>query len=666
MLKIYIDFRAPYQNSSIKMLRITLSFLGALSLLNSVVGWDIRPRWRPEESRPYVEKTQWELRQSFLLDLMLQVHKPLLQQELIEMGRHLNENPDEYEADSWPLLLEFMDDVHQGRILRPYSIYSQIHEKLSHQLLGVYRFLVLAKDWNTFQRNACYARIRFNPVLFVNALQLAIGERMDTKDLVLPAMHEVLPQLYFEKEVILEAQRVSWHQLAAVPTISNKRSWRETLASCMFPKMSNKTSEEVRLFPSDPMVIEVKPLITQLSLDVELNEFWNRLISRLMIAHQSSASPIIGGDRLMPLHDDHDERILRGNPARPRDHLLLIYNIRQFVALFHLEELATGTRPLKLIESSLVTTGGVPYRATGLNDEAVRQLISVSIEELRRQIDNELTKANELQPMWKVGEIIATQLWQICRHLSQAINANHVEPNLLGMATSNLRDPIYRLLIVQISQLIAQYERRFEEPTHHNKQLQLRQTRVGQLETYDQLVDTDLINLMDQQLLQTQRNNLQQLRRRLVARQFRLNHKPFNITYELFAQAPMVVLFRSYLVPPGRHQPRLHLDAFVSHLASGENQVERQYPTAPNGHTLSDLYEAKHPLNAASPCSFPKHLLLPRGTAEGLKLQLLVQISSWHATELRPECEWPATVEEFRAHNMITALLDVVVQHHAF
>ncbi|KAM8707645.1 hypothetical protein ACLKA7_014731 [Drosophila subpalustris] len=623
------------------MSRTTLALVGALSFSCCINGWVSRPHWRPTESRPSVEMSQWELRQRFLLDLMLQVHKPLLQQELIDMGRELSENPADYEEGSWPLLLDFMDDVHRGRVLRPYSIYSQLRENLPQQLLGVYRFLVLAKNWSTFQRNACYARIRFNPVLFVNALQLAIGERTDAKDLMLPAMHEVLPQLYFDREVILEAQRVYWQQLAPVPTISNKRSWIKSLGSIVYPKMLRPPGVEVELMPADPMVIEVTPLGTPLSLDVELNGYWSRLLSRLMIA-------------------DNDQ-----NPDKSTDHLLLLHNIRQLAALLQLEELATDTRSEQLIEPTLLTTGGVPYGATDLNTEDVRQLINESIEELHRLIDKELTRASKMQAVWTVSRVIATKYWQICRHLSQAINGNHVQPNLLGMATSNLRDPIYRLLILQLAALISQY-RLSKTSSHQMKQLQLRHIRVGDLETYDQLIDTDLINLIDQQLLQTQRNNLQLLRRRLVARQFRLNHTPFNITFEVFAPAPVVVLISSYLLPPGpiKNQPRLLIDSFVSHLATGKHQLERHFPTSPNGYTLSDLYEAKHPLNAVNACSFPNHLRLPRGTAEGLKLKLLVEICPWHSGELKSsECEWSARVGDWTAHNVASALLDVVVQH---
>ncbi|EDW70394.1 larval serum protein 1 alpha chain [Drosophila virilis] len=654
------------------MQRVTLTICVLLSLSYCagvpVHGWSLRPRWWLGESRPdrdVVRPTQWELRQRFLLDLLLQVHKPLLQQELTDMGRDLNETPSDYEAGSWPLLRDFFERVHQNRILRPYSIYSLLQEELPQQLLDVYRFLLLAKDWKIFQRNACYARSHFNPVLFVHALQLAIDGREDTKDLMMPAMHEVLPQLYFDKELIREAQFVNWQQLA--PVIP-KRSWRETLGSIVYPRKFSPPPE-LELMPADPIVIEVNFTGMQLSLDVALNGYWSRLISRLIIVTKDKedlAPAIIDGDRMMPFRNAQDEWTYRQqleSQRKPENGQLLMHNIKQFVALLQLEELATGTRSMELVRPTLMTTGGVPYKATALNAEDVRQLISQSIEELQGRIDKQLQKDQEIQTMAAVGEVIAAQYWPLCRHLSLAINGNRVEPNLLGMTTSNLRDPIYRSLLLQLAKLIAQYEPESQAPSQHQQLLQLRQIRVGHLETYEEPIDTDLINLMDQQLLQTQRNNLQLLRRRLVARHFRLNHKAFNITYELSVPYKMFAVIRSYLVSPGRDQPQLLLDSFVSELVSGENLVERQFPTALNAHTLSELYEAKAPFDGPKPCSFPKHLLLPRGTAKGLKLQLLVQVLQWNGSELSAECEWAGWASDWNSPVLASVLSDVAIYH---
>lgn len=565
------------------------------------------------------------------------------------------------------MLLDFFERVHQGRILRPYSIYSLLQEELPQQLLDVYRFLVLAKDWRIFQCNACYARSRFNPVLFVHALQLAIAERADTKDLMMPVMHEVLPQLYFDKELIREAKSVNWQQLVPV-RIGQKRSWRETLGSILYPKIFRQPLEVPLedLMPVDPVVIAVNSIGMPLSLDVALNGYWSRLISRLICgskAKEDYGTAIIDGDRMLQFRNAQDEWIYRQQvegAAMLEAGQLLLHNIGQFVVLLQLEELATGTRSVELVTPTLMTTGGVPYKATALNAEDVRQLIRKSIEELQSRIDKQLEKNVEIQPMWVVGQVIAAEYWGLCRHLSLAINGNHVEPSFLGMTTSNLRDPIYRSLLIQLAQLIFQYDPAPKSQSFDRQRPLAKIVQVSKLETYEELMDTDLINLMDQQLLQSQRNNLQLLRRRLVARQLRLNHKPFRITYELSVPETMAVQIRSYLAVPGSAQPRLLLDNFVRELATGEHQLERYFPAASSDHTLSKLYEAQAPLDASKSCSFPQHLQLPRGTAEGLPLQLHVQVLQWNDTQTGAEC---ASFIDGSGTQLASDTLDVVIYH---
>lgn len=486
------------------------------------------------------------------------------------------------------MLLEFMDLVQQGRLLHPYSIYDQLQEEMPQQLLGTYRFLSLAWDWETFQQNACYARIHLHPVLFVNALQLAMMDRSDTQDLQLPDMHEVLPQVYFDRRVILAAQQTSWQQLSPPGRIS----WRDTLHQILY-RQRFQLPEQV---PAEPLIIEVQPATIQLSLDVSLRSYWNRLLSRQLVEQQEQ-----------PHHD-----------------LLFLQNVRQLAAHLQLEELAMGgSSP----DCDLLTTGGVPYRSKALHAEVVQQLISASIAELQSQIDKQLqARTDGTHHECTVGRVIANEYWQICRQLSSLINGDRTEPNLMAMGSSNLRDPMYRELIMQLDRLMSQYDGPLEADEHH---LLVQKVHVGQLETFEQQVDSDLINLLDQQLLQAQRNNLPLLQRRIVARHIRLNHKAFNMSFEIFARYPVAIRVRSYLLPMTRNQPRLLLDHFVGHLEAGENRMYRTFPLATNGHTLSDLYEARQPFAAFPPnisYSFPPHLQLPRGTTEGLNLRLIVQI----------------------------------------
>ncbi|KAH8411194.1 hypothetical protein KR222_010476 [Zaprionus bogoriensis] len=599
------------------MLRLTLALLALLSLSNCFSRWIQRPRlWLSAARRD--APSQWELRQRFLLDLLLQVHKPLLQQQLIEMGRQLNSNPDDYNPGTWPLVVDFIERVQQDRMLKPFANYDQLEQELPQKLLAAFHFLTLARDWHIFQRNACYARIHLHPVLFVNALQLAIGDRADASDLLLPDMHEVLPQLYFDRRVVLAAQQIDWQQLSPFTRIS----WRETLSNVLFRQRA-----ELQFIPSDPLIIEVQPAVVQLSLDVTLGSHWNRLLNRHLI-------------------DQQERHLLQAT---------FIESMRRVAAHLQFEKLTLGSRSW---ETELVTTGGVPYRSTTYHAEAVRHLISATIAALRREIDKQLQAGavtdRELLKC-TVGRLIATRYWQICRHLSRALNGDRTEPHLMAMGSSNLRDPIYRELLLQLDQLMAEYDAPLVADVKH---LEVRRVHVGELETFEQPVDCDLINLLDQQLLQTRRNNLQLLRRHLVARQHLLNHKSFNMTIEIFARTSTAVGIRTFLLPSDRDQPRLQLDEFDAQLTVGENRLQRAYPEAANGFTLSELYEARQPLSSTDMYSFPQHLLLPRGTAAGLKLRLLVQILTGSGPVSNMDCA-KNTDDDL----IYSQLLDVIVRH---
>ncbi|XP_068148939.1 basic juvenile hormone-suppressible protein 2 [Drosophila tropicalis] len=590
---------------------------------------------------------EWQIRQRFLLDLLLQVHKPLLQGQLFELGSQLKEEPSDYQEGTWPLLSDFMAMVHQQEMPRPFSIFSQLDAKVPQQLSGVFRFLVFARDWTTFKHNACYARIHFHPVLFVNALQLAVREREDCRMMRLPAPYEVLPQLYFEKDIILAAQLTNWQELAPVK-ITSRRTWKEILASFMGYTQSTLKDLESELLPAEPIVIEAKKELSHLGLDVELNAYWNVIINQLLMDQQDETNEdntIIDGDRMMAFRGPSDEQLYKDKIYRQKQtesSQNFIYNLQQIVRLLEWEDLVTGQQSMDIIQPRLITTGGKPYRATNISLAQIRSLMQLELENLKKLIENEINVSTDT-PLLTANRIIAENYRQLCENMSRAMNDNRLDqPNMFSMGTSNLRDPIYRSLLYQLDQLINAYTKPFSKGFNLN--LKINHLNVSRLETFEEIFNTDLINLMDQQLLQTQRNNLQMLQRRLIASQRRLNHRSFSISYEIqllstaAATTTMPILIRFYLIQADDHQAKVgyKLASFAGHITKGLNQFVHHFPSAPIPVTLSELYEAKQPpeISKSVPLTrFPSHLLLPRGGSgnkgEGLKFHLHVVISPW-------------------------------------
>jgi len=82
------------------MLRLTLVCLCFLVLQNRTESFG--SPWKYfGSSNVEVNYNQRQDRQYFLLNLLIQVHKPLLHEELITMGSQLNDDPDSYKEVSF-------------------------------------------------------------------------------------------------------------------------------------------------------------------------------------------------------------------------------------------------------------------------------------------------------------------------------------------------------------------------------------------------------------------------------------------------------------------------------------------------------------------------------------------------------------------------------------
>ncbi|EDW41448.1 GM25454 [Drosophila sechellia] len=555
------------------------------------------------------------------------------------MVSEFNDDPGSYKEGTWRYIKDFQERVHQKRVPSPFVILNQLDEEMPLNLLGIYRFLTMAVDWPSFQQNACYARIHFHPLLFVNALQMAVEEREDTKDLRMPAMYEVLPQLYFEKEVILTAQEVTWNQLTPIRLVTPKRRWMDILLAYRNPKQPWMEEEPI---PTEPLIIDNARKLAYLSLDLELNSHWNSLINRLIVSieegkEKTNEPIIVDGDRLVAFRGSFDE-VNYKNQFALGSHFhntkLYLYNLHQFVTALTMEDLATGQKSTDLIYPPLMTTGGVPYKGTSLNIEAVRGILDLTIKDLKDQIEMAVKHNDHAMDNLSIaGGIIGNNYLHICRQLSLAVNGHGInQPSMLGSATSNLRDPIYRSLLFRIYDLLKSYENEniFSDVGGRDPP-KIVDIQVSRLVTFEENMTTNLINLIDQQLLLSHRNNLQFLRRNLVARQLRLNHDPFSIGLDIVAPQDLIVEARMYLTLPNQLRPRLHLDSFKCSLKRGLNHFERQFPTAIPKPTLCELYEADNPSTDVTTSNrFPPHLQLPRGTGDGLKLQLLVELTEWN------------------------------------
>ncbi|XP_067647157.1 fat-body protein 1-like [Eurosta solidaginis] len=233
-------------------------------------------------------------RQQFLLDVLLQVQKPLVNTELIQMGEVLVTQPEMYEEPNDVALQEFLHQASNKQVIGRNNIYNPIDIITLRQLVGLKHFFVLARDFQVFQKNVVYARLYINAVMFVDALTLAIRERKDTQDLVLPAINEILPQLYYENYILYAAQNVDFEQLVSEVTDKTTKSGRRGFFGGLFDadKYSNRRMQSVAArgrdqFGVDKHEIAAKVVVpvgqqddssTELANDIQLDVAWRNIV----------------------------------------------------------------------------------------------------------------------------------------------------------------------------------------------------------------------------------------------------------------------------------------------------------------------------------------------------------------------------------------------------
>ncbi|XP_017128159.1 fat-body protein 1 [Drosophila elegans] len=151
-------------------------------------------------------------RQKLILDIVQNIRQPLQQNELIQLDQGLIVDSQRYRGGIDVEMQRVIDLDRQRRLLDEHQVYSLGRLEDVQQLRGIYRLLVRSLDWDTLRRNVVYLRRNINPVLLVNALALAIRDRDDTRSLIVPAVQELLPELYLDEEVIEQVRSVQREQ----------------------------------------------------------------------------------------------------------------------------------------------------------------------------------------------------------------------------------------------------------------------------------------------------------------------------------------------------------------------------------------------------------------------------------------------------------------------
>ncbi|XP_065358430.1 arylphorin subunit C223-like [Calliphora vicina] len=232
-----------------------------------------------------------------------------------------------------------------------------------------------------------------------------------------------------------------------------------------------------------------------------------------------------------------------------------------------------------------------------------------------------------------------------------------VYPHIFLNYETMMRDPMFYMFYKKIASVYFQFFNYVKPYTHEEllfPGVTIKDVKVSELVTYFDLVDFDVTNLMNDKMTFVEGQFVWD--KTLLARQMRLNHKPFDFDFVIESDKAQKVVIRTFLGPKydefGRvisltenRENFMELDSFFYTLKSGVNEFKRSsedfFWTAGDRTTYTELYkyvmlafEGKYdfPLDISEPhCAFPDRFLLPRGWYKGMPMQFFFYVTPFTA-----------------------------------
>lgn len=245
-------------------------------------------------------------RQKFILDIVQNLRQPLQQNDLIQEDQGLIVDSQRYRGGIDADMQRVIDLDRQRRLLDEHQYFTVGRQEDVQQLRGIYRLLVRSQDFDTLRRNVIYLRRNINPVLLVNALVLAIRDREDTRSLIVPAVQELLPELYLDEDVIEQVREqtqreqtqrpslmdiVGARRIMRNPMMNILMPWREIHMKMALMRQGLKNSQGIQgqnrvvIRAENQGQIEGTALLTD---DIALRNFVQNLIQELALLEEDS------------------------------------------------------------------------------------------------------------------------------------------------------------------------------------------------------------------------------------------------------------------------------------------------------------------------------------------------------------------------------------------
>nr|AVC68643.1 arylphorin subunit b [Spodoptera exigua] len=533
----------------------------------------------------------------------------------------------------------------------PFSIF---YQRMRDEAIALFHVLYFAKDFDTFYKTACWAKVYMNEEQFFYAYYIAIVQRKDTTGIVLPAPYEVYPQLFMNKDVQSRMNYVKMQNgLLNEKLAAQYGMVKENSNYVFYANYSNSLS-----YPNK------EQKLSYFTEDIGLNSYYFYFHSQMPFWWKS--------EKLSVLKDRLGE--------------VFFYYYQQLLARYYLERLPHGLGEIPEFSwYSNFKSGYYPQLYSVLapyaqrsndykihnekNYEYIRFLDTYEKTFFQFLQEGEFKtpekEINYVGNYWHMNsDLYAEKSDKDLHQYSYEIIARHVlgaspkpfdkytfMPSALDFYQTSLRDPaFYQLYQRTIDYLIdyKQYVKPYDHNDLHFVGVKINDVQVSELITYFDYFDLNATNSVFYN-----KEELKSYPMNYLVRQPRLNHKPFSVKLDVKSDVASDAVFKIFIGPKYHANGYpvnieddwtkfYELDWFVQKLVPGENKIERKSSefvlfkddSVPINEIYEFLDQGKVPYDmSVQPDNMPRRLMLPKGTLGGYPFQLFVFVYPYNSVK---------------------------------
>ncbi|KMR05257.1 Hexamerin [Lasius niger] len=623
----------------------------------------------------YTADKAYLIKQKSIYELFWHVDQPTVYHpELYQKARSFNLEDNIASFTDQAAVTEFLQRWKHGMLPRGEVFTVRVRQNYE-DAISLFRVFYTAKDFDTFYNTAVWARFHMNEYMYIYVLSVAVLHRPDTKNIRVPPAYEVVPQYFFNEEVMHKAYHIAMgdtQSVAVKKTIGGVDNYYISANYSGWYMTNDQVPEQQKL--------------SYLTEDVGLNTFYlanSHDFPFFMNSVKYNMPQNVRGELYMYIHkqllDRHYLERLSNDlgeidyvdvnrpivpayyptmqhpngmpfPQRPVDHEIPLHAHKDVQALQD-----SHVRISDAIDSGyMVDRNGKRFNIYDTMD---------GLNHLANVIQG---NADSVNPMY-YGHI--DSMYRKVLGMGPVATTKHnVVPSALDMLSTRLRDPAFYGIYKNIVTYWMRYKQHLPKYTHEElffPGVTVESVTVDKLMTFFDHFESLISNAVSVRSHKEAQSML------IKARQYRLNHKPFTYHIMVNSDRNVKAIVRVFLGPKynvhgheldmsENHMNFMELDQWIVDLKPGTNKIERsshesiyvvpdEVPSDVLYKKMVKALEGGETFNyPGQPYGLPDRLLLPKGKKEGMPFKLFVAVSHFDektATQMDSPVWGPSVVD---------------------